>query len=58
MPSARSRAGPSTRPWRSRLLAGWGVLPSTTAIWMYLVANFLGGAFAGFAFNNLNPDDK
>lgn len=27
-------------------------------IWIFLVANFLGGAVAALAFNALNPDDK
>ncbi len=53
-----SISGGAFNPAVAVALAAWGALPSTTAIWMYLVANFLGGAFAGFAFNNLNPDDK
>jgi aquaporin Z len=28
------------------------------AIWIYLVADFLGGAVAGIAFRALNPDDR
>jgi aquaporin Z len=51
-------SGGAFNPAVAVALAGWGVLPSTTAIWMYLVANFLGGALAGFAFNSLNPDDR
>jgi aquaporin Z len=27
-------------------------------IWIYLVADFLGGAVAGLVFNTLNPDDR
>ena len=27
-------------------------------IWIFLVANFLGGALAGMTFLALNPDDK
>ena len=33
-------------------LVGWG------SLWIYLVANFLGGTVAGFVFRSLNPDDK
>ena len=51
-------SGGAFNPAVAVALAAWGVLPTTTSIWMYLVANFLGGALAGFAFNNLNPDDR
>lgn len=50
-------SGGAFNPAVATALAAWGAFP-TTAIWMYLVANFLGGALAGFAFNNLNPDDR
>jgi aquaporin Z len=53
-----SISGGAFNPAVAVALAAWGVLPSTSAIWMYLVANFLGGALAGFAFNNLNPEDR
>ncbi len=33
-------------------------LSSFADIWIYLVACFLGGAVAGWAFLHLNPDDK
>ena len=33
-------------------LSGW------ENIWIYLLANFAGGAVAGYAFKYLNPDDK
>jgi len=33
-------------------LVGWG------SLWIYLVANLLGGAAAGIVFKSLNPDDK
>jgi aquaporin Z len=33
-------------------------LSAWTNIWIYLVANFLGGAAAGLTFKFLNPDDK
>ena len=33
-------------------------LSSINNIWIFLVANFLGGATAGLLFNYLNPDDK
>lgn len=33
-------------------------LSSVTNIWIFLVANFLGGVAAALVFNSLNPDDK
>jgi aquaporin Z len=33
-------------------------LSSVTNIWIFLIANFAGGAAAAFAFLALNPDDK
>jgi len=33
-------------------------LSSVPNIWIFLVANFVGGAVAALAFNALNPDDK
>jgi aquaporin Z len=33
-------------------------LSSLSNIWIFLVANFLGGAVAALAFNTINPDDK
>ncbi len=33
-------------------------LSSIPNIWIFLVANFVGGAVAALAFNALNPDDK
>lgn len=33
-------------------------LMDISSIWIYLVANFLGGIAAAVAFNALNPDDK
>jgi len=33
-------------------------LSSIPYIWIFLVANFVGGAVAALAFNALNPDDK
>lgn len=33
-------------------------LSALNNIWIFLVANFLGGAAAALAFNALNPDDK
>ena len=33
-------------------LVGWG------SLWIYLVANLLGGAAAGIVFKSLNPEDK
>ncbi|MGH7850942.1 MAG: aquaporin, partial [Thermodesulfobacteriota bacterium] len=33
-------------------------ISAVTNIWIFLVANFLGGAVAALAFNALNPDDK
>lgn len=33
-------------------------LSSVVNIWLFLVANFLGGAVAGVVFNSLNPEDK
>src|SRR3972149_5649545 len=33
-------------------------LSSVVNIWIFLVANFLGGAVAAVVFNSLNPDDK
>jgi len=33
-------------------------LSVATNIWIYLVANFIGGALAAVAFKGLNPDDK
>ena len=51
-------SGGAFNPAVAVALAAWGALPTTSAIWMYLVANFLGGALAGFAFNNLNRDDR
>ena len=33
-------------------------LVSWSALWMYLIANFLGGAVAAWAFKAINPDDK
>lgn len=33
-------------------------LSSVTNIWIFLVANFLGGAVAALVFNSLNADDK
>ena len=50
-------SGGAFNPAVAVALAVWKVF-TPTAIWMYLVANFLGGALAGFAFNNLNPDDR
>ncbi len=29
-----------------------------SSIWIFLIANFLGGIVAAIAFNALNPDDK
>ena len=29
-----------------------------SSIWVFLIANFLGGIAAAIAFNALNPDDK
>lgn len=50
-------SGGAFNPAVAVALAAWGVIPTAT-IWIYLVANFLGGALAGFAFNNLNRDDR
>jgi aquaporin Z len=33
-------------------------LSAVTNIWIFLVANFVGGAVAALVFNALNPDDK
>ncbi len=33
-------------------------ISAVSNIWIFLVANFLGGAVAALAFNALNPDDK
>lgn len=33
-------------------------ISAVSNIWIFLVANFLGGAAAALAFNSLNPDDK
>jgi aquaporin Z len=33
-------------------------LSSVANIWIFLVANFIGGAVAALVFNSLNPDDK
>ena len=33
-------------------------LSSVVNIWIFLVANFVGGAVAALVFNSLNPDDK
>jgi aquaporin Z len=33
-------------------IVGWG------SLWIYLVANLLGGTVAGLVFRSLNPDDK
>lgn len=50
-------SGGAFNPAVAVAMTAWGVVP-TRAIWMYLVANFLGAALAGFAFNNLNRDDR
>jgi aquaporin Z len=33
-------------------------LSGVANIWIFLVANFVGGAVAAIVFNSLNPDDK
>lgn len=33
-------------------------LSAVSNIWIFLVANFIGGAIAAFVFNGLNPEDK
>lgn len=33
-------------------------LSAVSNIWIFLVANFIGGAAAAFVFNNLNPEDR
>jgi len=33
-------------------LSGW------SSLWVYLAADFLGGATAGVAFKSLNPEEK
>jgi aquaporin Z len=50
-------SGGAFNPAVAVAIAAWGIIPTKT-IWIYLVANFLGGALAGFAFNNLNPEDR
>jgi aquaporin Z len=52
-----SISGGAFNPAVAVAIVAWGMIPTKT-IWIYLVANFLGGALAGFAFNNLNREDR
>ncbi len=50
-------SGGAFNPAVAVALTYWGVVAPAN-IWIYLVANFAGGALAAAAFKFLNPDDK